>query len=526
MLSIRVRLLAFLIDLSLGHILFYINSDFFYQLNPSFLSQENHFIAAALVMLLIPTFIIRFYGTLLGSLSPGQWLCSLSVSVRGVRARLLGAIRVFSEILTIPLFFIFQLPLLWGQKSLGERLSGTRLYCHSVSASFQFLMVIVFMVVSLLLPMFQYFIFSDKLQVSFSRQELQPVSFQENRSANIYSSNRFNFQTRSILDEGRFILLPDFEVIKIKNRKKISPILIIYDSHNKKIGQLKLDRKFDLLSTLEKARWGNPLFRYNYPQINHLLESNRQNYERMQYLEKYDGNPLIPIKTQKEIEFFMGEVFGTNVSKMWIHLITKGPFVKGYWKVKKDFLDLVQWEVRPEVYLRSLGEQSFLHFNQVYSFLEYPLRDTYIPMGTNNGIIFHTMWEEGAEDAKEKFFKKFFYSAKWYFDFEGVFSFPTDGNRLTPFHIIDYFVEKDIGEGQRKILENYLLKFCHTVSRKSVVEKDRKLEALLLSIFDRYRFVAQTEYLGVRKEFVSQLNSIYRALKLRESDFFREELSK
>ena len=524
MLSIRVRLLAFLIDISLGHILFYSNSDFFSRLYPSFLGSENHFAAVILVMLLVPTFIVRFYGTLLGGISPGQWLCSLSVRERGVRARLLGAIRVFSEIPGTPLFFIFQLPLLWGRETLGERLSGTRLRCKpSVPVLFQSLMVVVFGVISLLFPMLQYFIFSERLGVSFSRQELKSVNSSNNVVGTIYSSNRFSFQTRSILDEERFILLPDFEVIKIKNKKKISPILIIYDRHSKKVGQFKLAGKFDFLPILEKGRWGNPLFRHNYPQINHLLEDDRKNYERVPYLEKYDGNPLISVQAQKEIEFFIGEVFGTNISKMWIHLITKGPFVRGYWKVKQDLLDFVRWEVMPEIFSLAWGDQKFLHFKQIYSDLEYPLRDTYMPIGTNNGMIFHGMWEEGAQKVKEEFFKKFFHSAKWYFDFDGVFSFPVFDNRLTPFHVIDYFTEKGINEEQRKALENYLLNFCHAVSREAVVRKDRKLEALLLNIFDRYRFVAQTEYLGVRKVFIFQLNFIQRALKLQDSDFFEKK---
>ena len=517
MLSIRVRLLAFLIDLSLGHILFYCQPDFFSRLYPSFLVGENNM----LFMLLIPTFIIRFYGTLLGGVSPGQWLCSLEVRPEGGRGRLLGGVRVFSEIAGIPLFFIFQWPLLWGRETLGERVSGTRLHLQpQASLPFQLLMVTIFGIISLLVPIFQYFIFSDQLDISFFRQGLNPTDFSKSATVNIYSSNRFGFQTRSILNEERFILLPDFEVIKIKNKKKIRPFLIIYDRHNKKMGQFKLDRKVDFLSILEKGRWGNPLFQHDYPLIGKLLNRDRQAYRRMPYLEKYDGNPLIDVKTQKEIEFFIEEVFSTKIPKIWFHLITRGPFVRGYWKVKESLLNLVPSEVQSKIFLFSFGDQKFLRFRQIYSMLEYPLRDTYMPIGTKNAMIFHIMWEDGSQKMNDIFLKKFFYSTKWYFDFDNVFSFPVDENRLTPFHIIDYFTLRNINENQRKALENHLIKFCYFVSKEAVLTGDRRLEALLLNIFDRYRFVAQTEYLGVRKEFILQLNAIQKALKLQEREFF------
>ena len=474
-------------------------------------------------MLLVPTFLVRFYGTLLLGVSPGQRLCSLEVVGGGIRARLLGAVRVSSEIVGIPLFFIFQFPLVWGQKSWGERISGTHIVLKSqVSLPVQLLMVTTFIVISLLIPLLKYFTFSERLEVSFFRQGVRIAGSSGNVPVNnIYSSNRFRFQTRSILNEDRFILLPDFELIKIRNKKKIKPFLIIYDRHNKKVGRFKIAGQIALLSILEKGGWGNPLFRYHYPMISKLLAQDRKNYARVPYLEKYDGNPLIDVRTQKEIEVFMVDALNTDFSKMWIHLITKGPFARGYWEVRRDLMGLIQREVRPEIFLFSLGDQRFLRFRQVYSILENPLRDIYIPIGTGNAMIFRSVWEEGASEMEEIFLKEFFYSTKWYFDFDNIFSFPVDGNRLTPFHIMDYFTEQSIDEDQRKTLEDYLLKFCYLVSKKVVEEKDNKLEALLLDIFDRYRFIARTEHVGVRKEFVARLKLIQKALKLQDDEFFQ-----
>ena len=524
MLSIRVRLLAFLMDLSLGHILFYAYSDFFSRFFPTFLLDEGHPVAVVFAMLLIPTFTVRFYGALFWGVSPGQWLCCLGVQWKGIRSRLLGMVRVFLEIVAIPLFFIFQFPLLRGRESWGERISGAPLSVKSNPSLFvQLLMVATFAVFSLLIPLFQYFIFSENLELSFSHQRLSVADYFRSDSVNsIYSSNRFHFQARSILNEERFVLLPDFELIKIKNKKKIRPFLIIYDLDNRKVGQFKPGGKVDLLSILEKGRRGNPLFQHYYPKMNELLSQDRNNYKRVPYLDKYNGNPLIDIETQKEIEFFIGDILSTKFSRMGIHLITKGPFVRGYWEAKKDLLKLTPEEVRPEIFLLSLGDQRFLHFRQIYSRLENPVRNTYVPIGTGNAVAFHLIWEEGSGKTEKTFLKEFFYSTKWYFDFEKTFSFPVDDNSLTPFHIVDYFIDKNIDEEQRKILENYLLKFCYLVSKKAVERSDRKLEELLLNIFERYRFIAQIDHVGVRKQLLSGLALIQKRLKLQDDNFFKK----
>ena len=525
MLSIRVRLLAFLVDLSLGHLLFHYSPDFFSRILPSFLGDEGNPVVALVVMLLIPTFIIRFYGTLLWGVSPGQWLCSLGVRPQGGRARLLGSVRVFSEIVGIPFFFIFQAPLLWGGESWGERLSGTRLFPRSpASMPVQLLTVSVLAVVSTLVPLLQYFIFSETLEMSFVRRGLGVAEPPRRGDSNIYSSNRFRFQTRSVLNEERFVLLPDFELIKIKTKKRIRPLLVVYDRQHKKVGRFKFTDKVDLLSILGKGRWGNPLFQFYYPKISQLVARDRRHYARMPYLEKYDGNPLIDVNTQKEIKLFIEDVLNTKFSKIGIHLISKGPFARGYREVKRDLLDLVRGDTRPEASLHSLGDQGFLRFRQVYSMLENPVRDAYVPLGTGNAVKLRIVWEDGTKEMEKIFLRDFFHNAKWYFDFDNIFSFPVDGNRLTPFHIIDYFIDQSIDEEQRKTLENYLLKFYRLVSKEAIERGDSTLETLLLDIFDRYRFVARTDHLGVRKGFVSRLDSLEKALKLQEFDFFEREL--
>ena len=521
MLSIWVRFLAFLVDLSLGHILFHQNPDFFYWFLPDFLGEK----VGVVVMLLIPTFVVRFYGTLLLGVSPGQWLCSLRVSLKWYRARLLGAVRVFLEIVGIPLFFLFQFPLALGRKSWGERLSGTRLLVKSQPfAVVQLLMVVLVVVISLLVPLFRYFVYSEGLTVDFFREKLNVSRSRQDVPSAIYSSNRFRFQTRSHVNEERFIILPSFEFIKIKNKRKIKPFFIVYDRQKQKMGHFKIDGNVDFLSILEKGTRGNPLFRYHYPKISQAIDRERGDFARMSYLEKYEGKPLLDIQTKKEIQNFVGDVFNIKYSKMWIYLITKGPFVRGYWEVKKELMSFIGKGVRPEVRLISLGDHSFLRLRQLYSRLDWPQRDVYIPTGTANGMVFRSLWEDGGQESEAIFLKDFFDKSKWYFDFDNIFLFPESKGRLTPFHVVDYFIEQDIDVNKRKSMEDYLLKFCFHISKYAVAKNDRKLESILLNIFDQYRFVAQTEYIGVRKDFTFQLNSIQRALKLQNDDFFQKEL--
>ena len=491
--------MALLADLCLGNILYSLFPDFFNRLYPYPFLEEQGFLLETLEAIAIPTFFIRFYSTLILGVSIGQWVSGIGVRGNFYHSRLAGGIRVFLEPFALPTI-LPQLPLLAGRRTLGEFLSGTRLQMEDKSLIFPTLFrILALLILSLLAPVLQSFLLTPQVSVSFSHRHIKRNVAGEEIPLRVYASNRFRVKTSSNLAQGGFVFIPDFELVKRGKKTKIKPFLTIFNRYSKGVGQLKRGKKVDLLAILQKGPRGNPLFRYYYPDLYRVFENRGP----------ASVPPSGPVKEQMDL--LVGDSFKTGLAKMWVHLITKGPFTGSYMAIRNGLINLVDGEIWPVLSFSSLGDQRFLHFKQFYTHGEGFLLESIIPLGTYSGPMFQFTWREEGDMGRKKFMDSFFAHSKWNFDSKKAIPFPANKEDITPLTVVDYFTEENLPPQQREELVNYLAQ--HSEALVSRAEGDKKFKALLVDIFDRYLFVAKLGSLGIEKSFRQKITSLKRKLE-------------
>lgn len=543
-----LRLMGFLGDLCIGHAFFYYLSSFeeyealysgiykFLGLYfPSLKAYLSLSLISTLIMVFFVTQFIRFWGTLCFGVSIGQFLSGLRGKGQLVWKRVGGGARVLIETILGP-FLIFELAPWLGRKSFKEMLSFTEIINKGGVRAFFFKTVglPVFLLISLFSPLLQNLTLIDGLRVSFSKgNSIKIAKGADFTRFKLYPSNRFRFKSFSSLAEGRFLILPSFEVSKIAGRKKISPYIRIYDKENKRIGIMKLGKKFSLLDIIRNGKNGNPLFAARYPELTKILKKSGKVYERQLYT-KGDGLPLINPLGIEEIEEFIKSSFELSFSKMFGHILQNGPFVKGYVEVRNTLLRHIRKGAIPEVDIVELGSSKsfthrFLRFRQSYE--EQPpngkgFLETFIPIGTNNSVLLEIGWDMDLPSAlsRNKFFETFLNSCQWYFDFKNIFPFPKGESEMKPFHIVDYFTKRKQPVENVKILEEYIYHYYFDLGRVSLDENDEVLGNSLTSTLNRYYIVAKLmnkiDKDTYSKNFFEQIVELKKAINNKDRGYF------
>ena len=509
--------MAFLTDVSLGYLVFNLFPDFFsraYKILNLGDTIATHFgdFSGQVYFIFIPIFLVRVCSTLLLGVSFGQFFCGIRGEGRGFLTRLAGVGRVFLELITMPLF-ILELPPLWKKRTLGEVLTATRLVSKGGGLLFRFVGFPILPIVAVLSPLLQSLTSSGMTKISFSHQnldnalDLQRIAAERTMDTHkkvLYSSNYFRMQTDAYLEDGRFILLPSIEVIKRKKQKKIKPFLTIYDTLENKVATLTIKRTLPFLSLLKKGENGNPIFKYYYPKLYKDLNKKLSHDKRISYEYHYGKEGLLSIDTRREISLLVGDALNIGSSNIWIHSITKGPFVRGYFDLRQALFSIVGAEVPPTIELISLGNRKFLRFHQEYPHQRFPVQESLVSIGTHNALVFEWLSEAESKKSREEFIKRFFARTQWYFDFKDIFPFPQNGEKFNIFHVMDYFLREDLLSGQRRPLENFIIEYYSKMVAAALETKNSKLQKILLVDLERYQMVVDIVELEISKSFLQQ----------------------
>lgn len=504
------RLSALIIDLATGYALFYyLNSysdfkqyirDFSGSMSgfTHFLNKDYDEFFPIMVIVYFITQFLRFYGTLLLGVSFGQALMGIKGTSTFIWNRVGGGGRVFIETFFGPLLLL-DLPLFAGNISIKEKLSLTRLVQTDgkIPRKFKFLLVPLFLCLSFFSPMLQNLTLIDGITVSFSKEKSEKLSNQTNfDSYKYYHSNRFKMSSFSSLKDGRFIILPSFQITKKGKKKKITPYFIIYDTKNNTNGYFKITGTVPLLDVMLEGSKGNPFFDKKYPELIKILTEKRTLYEKKDYLDKYNKRTLINKLAGDQIENLIQTSFELSYQSMAKHLLRNGPFIRGYVEVRNKLLSIVQKGPTPEVDIIQMGAHKFLRFQQKLPKDrpgQKPYLETLLPISTHNALLFEFGWDKSIQDAisRRDFRESFFGVVDWYFDYKNVFKYPSNIDDFKPVQILDYFTKSNLKYDEQLLLENYVNKYYSEISKTANIEKDDKLKELLISCINRLFLVAK-----------------------------------
>ncbi|MBT7610502.1 MAG: hypothetical protein HN576_12155 [Bacteriovoracaceae bacterium] len=504
------RLSALLIDLSLSYGLFYyLNSyiefrDFISEFSgiiQSYLGLLNKNLTEVFPILIVVYLLgqfIRFYGTLILGVSFGQLLMGIRGTSPFIWNRIGGGGRVFIETFSGALLLL-DLPLFSGNISIKERLSMTRLIRVKglISQKLRFFFVPLFLGLSFFAPMLQNLTLIDGITVSFTKEKSEKLSNQTNfDSYKYYPSNRFKMNSFSSLKNGRFLLLPSFQITKKGKSKKITPYFIIYDTKNNADGYFKITGTVPLLDVMLVGIKGNPLFKSKYPELFKILNEQRSIYEKRPYQEKYNKRTLINKLAGEQIEDLIQTSFELSYSSVAKHFFSNGPFIRGYVEVRNRLLGIVNKAATPEIDIIQMGAHKFLRFQQKLIKDrpgQKPYLETLLPISTHNALLFEFGWNKDIQDAisRRDFRESFFGVVDWYFDYKNVFNYPARLEDFKSVQILDYFTKSSLKEGEQSLLEDYVHMYYGNISKQAIDKKDKKLKGIIISCINRLYLVAK-----------------------------------
>ena len=487
----------------------------------------------SVVMIYALYILIRIYTTFILGVSFSQWLLGLRGGKGFIWNRLGGVFRCVLEIGFTPLI-IFDLSPLWGTPTLKERLSVTKIikgwgiYTYAVTPFFLLFIVGLAFVAPLF---FNMTIINDFKVIYKEEPGTKKISKDDDfDSYRHFSSNYFKFDAFSSLKDERFILLPNFEIVINGDARKIYPSLLIFDRTHKTFSTLKIAKRISLLKLLAFGKKGNPLFFMKYPVLSKAFKKTEEPFKAKSYDPKYGKNTFFSEKLKYEVKNLLKDSLKINVGNIYEHAFHNGPFINGYVQIKHNISKLIPEGTTPTVTFEKIGNYEFLRFNQTFYFTDGQRQnqfETLIPMDTENALVLEFNYSEQptSKESLENFKELFWSSIVWYMDYDDIFEFPEMQDEFTPVVIMDYFATRDLGESDKKLLEDYVVNYFKNLAKNALNWEDAELVKLLEVVLDRFESVIAVKNMKASayysEEFTRKMSSIKLALTVGNKEYFK-----
>ena len=535
------RFLAYLGDLAIGHLLSFLLLSF-----PTIAFFEERLIDSVkpiatglgftpemmgfLIYWHLMTILFRFIHTFIFGVSFCENLAGLRSTGPWWWQRLGGCGRVMIDSLLGP-FLIFDAPLLLNKISIKEELSGSTLIYKRKAKNWRlyfFLPLIILF--SFSGPLFKNLTLIDGLIVSFESINKENLESGDNFSKfTSYASEKFKLKTFSSLENGRFSLFPDFEFVKVKKRKRLSPYLLIYDHANKTTGELKVGLKIGLLDLLKRGERGNPLFKRSFPALHEAIHAKREKYIEKSFSEIGDNRLLLNPMIREDIRKLIRASFELGMGNIVGHIVTYGPFLRGFIEVRNALITLSKPGIKPEVDMITMGNMDFLRFRQIFGD-DIPFNkqvvSTYIPIGTHNSLSLEMGWDKSLQGAlsSKGFRESFLANGEWFFDYSEFFKKPRLEAEVTPLFAIDLLGNQNPDQSTQEILEEFLYRYYYQKCRKAIKSGDKAiLEGLRFNIV-RLSSIIKVKNAGKDKAFstlfLGQWRELWSSFQAQDKSYF------
>lgn len=452
---------------------------------------------ATLIFIFAIYLVFRFYMTLLLGVSLSQWLLGLRGLGTSSWKRVGGGARVVLEAILGPLL-IGELLLLFKRPSLKEVFSHTRIYNigGKLSLWLGVLWVSALLMFSTISPLLEGLSLLDGMVLNPVKESLDLKEEGSLNEFKEYSSNRFKFKSLSSLSKGRFLFLPSFEFIKRgASNPTINAYLRLYDKKTKVDALIKVEERFSLLKILEGGKLGNPFFASQFPTLAKGILGPREIFNKRKYEKSYGKDKVLKPQMRKDMERLIRASLSLGSRTLVGHLLTFGPFYRGFVKIRNLLLDKALQGVPPEIDFGSVGNYTFLRYKQLFEeniILDKKMVETYIPIETNNSVALRFYWGGGLKSAlsRKSFRKSFLQSTLWYFDYVGMFEYPKRSDDINSLTIFDHFFKRDLSIKQREMMEEAIYRIYFKNARRALQAKDNRLQEILFDNLNRLFLVA------------------------------------
>ncbi|RLA63602.1 MAG: hypothetical protein DRQ88_12190 [Epsilonproteobacteria bacterium] len=442
-----------------------------------------------LIMILGTTWLFRLITTLYFGVSLSQMFMGIKSNGSFHGNRFKGALRTLAEIPSIILFPLLDLPLVLNKRTFKEFISGSKLEQKKgvLVRSMAFLPSFIILVS---LASFWEIPFSPSIETKFGLISPEP-NLDSKLKTKRYVSNNWSFETRSFLNENKYLLIPSYQIKKKGNKNRFIPELVIYDKKGKQVASMRPQRKVPLMQMMSEVKKYNPLFTIFYPQIGKELSSGKR-YSKVDYSfknQKYYGfGPGL----KEEIILYVQNALELYPKRPLTYVLSNGPFFKSSLTFRKEILNHFDIWVK-QVKMKRLGDMTFLVGSTPRDkniFGQKGVSESFIGLGTGKGQNIHFNWPNSTSFKKE-FLTSFFSYAKWYVEFNNIFEFPREISAFSPFTILDYYVNDETNLSQKELLQSYVIKSFSTLTKEALLLEDHLYQDVLVEAMDRLIYVAR-----------------------------------
>ncbi len=451
-----------------------------------------------LLLVLGTTWLFRLITVLYFGVSFSQMLLGIKSNGSFEQNRFKGTLRTLAEIPSILLFPLLDLGLLVGRRSFKEFISGSRLSAKS-GVLFRGMVFVPCFIILVSMASFWEIPFTPNIKTNFGLLGPRPKMDSKIKTKKYVSSN-WGFETNSYLNESKFILIPSYQIKKRGNKNRFIPELVIYDLKGKQVGLMRPEKYIPLMELLAQVKKYNPLFTIFYPQMAKELALGKK-YNKVDFAFKAENYLGFSRGLQEEIVLYIQNAFEIYPRRPLNYVLSNGPFFRSSLTFRKEILNHFGIWV-DSVKMKRFGNMTFLGGSaprEKNIFGQKGFYESYIPLGTGNGQIIHFNWPNGP-GFKKDFLKSFFSFAKWYPDFENVFSFPEEITDFSALTILDFYVDDHATLSQRELLQNYMIKYFSNLTKEALLLEDHLYQDVLLEAMERLVYVARLKN-NLEKEF-------------------------
>ncbi len=470
--------------------------------------------------------------TLLLGVSLSQWLLGLRGLGTKSWKRVGGAARVVLEAILGPLL-IGELLLVFKKPSLKEVFSHTRVY--NVGGKLSLILGVIWvsglLIFSTVSPLLEGLSLVDGMVLNPVTENLDLKDEGSLKEFKEHTSNRFKFKSLSSLSEGRFIFLPSFEFIKRgANNPKINAYLRVYDKDSNMDALIKVEERFSLLKLLEQGKLGNPFFTSQFPVLSKGFLEPKDVFYKRKYQSSYGTDKILKPKMRNEMERLVRASLSLGSRTIIGHLLTFGPFYRGFVKVRKELLKKGLDGVPPEIDFGKVGNYKFLRYKQLFEeniILDKKMVETYIPIETNNSVALRFYWGGGLQSAlsRKNFRRSFLQSTLWYFDYFNMFEYPKRSDDINSLTIFDHFIKTSLTKSEREKMEEAVYRIYFKLGRRALQNGDHRLQDILFDNLNRLFLVAahlnkETKKRYYTEKFLVHLKDLRTSIRDKELTYF------
>ncbi|MBL6989965.1 MAG: hypothetical protein ISR65_09315 [Bacteriovoracaceae bacterium] len=507
--KVLIRLLAVIGDVAISYAVYFFLLSFEW-----FRSFESSLNAPAplpkILMIYSAYMVIRFYFTLVFSVSLSQALIGIKSEGEFVWKRVGGGIRVVFESIFSPIL-LFDLPHLGGRKTLKEVISFTTLSSKGrvLPIIFCVLFIPILSILIVASPLLQNLNLFDQVEFVKTKNRKEKLTKDEDfEKFKHYTSDFLGFSSFSSLARGRFLLLPSFDFQMIGKNKTAVPVLTIYDLKTKALGKFKKAKYFDFLEQIRVFKQGHSIFTTKYKLLNKLTKLAPSTFNKKKYTGPLVSRPLLNNKTTEQLAALVSSAFKINLFTLFDHIRQDSLNIENYLALKKEILNTIGRDYSLEVSTTQMGIRTILVLKEAS-------KEYWLPLATMKAPIFEISFEGSANDklVLDDFVKTFFSSVDWYFDYDEVFRFPPNKQDFSALTIIDYLPKATLSKDRAKGLTIYIYHYFFDICADAIFKKDVRLQELLDKTLQRY--LTYTKFLnkGKLKHFSSDFRSLLKTLK-------------